>query len=830
MQGHDFVYLFTDRPDVNPLFWGVGDNGKAKLSAKPYLLEFSPEGWLDVAIQNVRNRLYWGIDRSVTIPFSHIEDGAKILKTIFYRYGPEKPVYLKICRQVLDFEPNPNGVLEFITGGAPFVANTTSAGKITGIPGSTVFVRFFFPLPIIGDTLTGNFDAFNFLIDYTSTPPTYTLTIPASGVINFSITYTQGAGSTGSADMQLVNLNGNVIGSYGFWYKQIYCGQVNGPDFDHDGPKVTVSTLEDGLPKYLKANENTTIELAMNVPEAVYWKADGILLKETANFIDLNGVDISMSFYGDEFFGGALYINSDGKSTGMIFRSEDIEASGGSFSWDDKLRSLNYLGTAFGNPAAPIIATVKGTLEFVCTGMNALPAYAAKFRLLRSNQLIGNQNDYLIYSTAAMVVGQTYTHDYEIDVPLQEGEKLFREGAFFGSSGSDVSIAFTENSKFTVSYSNKYQTTYIRALRPQYVLDKLLRATTDNVYGADPGDGITNYFGTSNYYNMPLTCGNAIRGFDDAVMKINFTNFFKHHNAFDAVGIMDMRNGLVRFDRKKNLIDFTKSISLGSVWKLKTSLDKSFAFNELATGYPEVKNESGVLTGNDAFNCLWGWSLGTTLSPAKLDKSSPFKTDCYEMENIRIATSGKTSNDFKDDNDIYLIHILNTLIPAAGDIPAHYELDRSLNAFITGVTEPLSAFNFEFSQKRCIYRNGDFFRSSLFRGDNMTIGYRTCDKNNKVVTTIGANVIEEKADVNIGSLAAPFFFPVLIQFNCLPGFDLLELLDSDPLQLFDWDFYGTNYKGIMIKASLAPGSNQDQVYQMLSTADNDLEQLIDYYG
>jgi len=162
-------------------------NGKIVLKNKPYLLEFSPEGWDGIAVQNILNRRYWGIDRSVSVPLSYVQDGAKILKHILLNKGIEESVYLVIAKQEIDYTP---------------------------------------------------------------------------GV------------------------------SYGYWYKQIYRGEVDFSTYDHSGVKVTCNTLEDGLPKYLKANENTTYELPMNVADAIFVKMDGIKLHESINYqiIDLKNI------------------------------------------------------------------------------------------------------------------------------------------------------------------------------------------------------------------------------------------------------------------------------------------------------------------------------------------------------------------------------------------------------------------------------------------------------------------------------------------------------------------------------------------------------------
>lgn len=722
MQGSDFIFCLVDRTGSNPNFWKIDANGKAVLSATPYFLDFSPEGWIDLSIQNIRNKKYFGIDRSVTIPFDYVEDGATILKKIAYAYGPEASVYLKVCRLTLDY----------------------SAGV-----------------------------------------------------------------------------------NYGFWYKQIYVGEVDLPTFNHKGSKVNVTTLEDGLPKYLKANENTTYELPMDVPDAIYVKMDGISLREKASYTQLSGTDISISNYSKQFFCGGFKVSTEGKSTGMIFNNEDVMGVE-SLTYAQKLQRPEFIAQAYNNPAA-LSATITGTIEFTCTSMTSSPAYAVRFRFLRSNLAIGSQNDYEIYSTSALVVGQTYTHSFSITVPLSQDERLYLEGIFFGGPGSDAVIQFTDNSKYTISYKNTYATTYIRALRPQYVYEQLISKVTEGAYLPATVDSITNYFGYNNHYNKVLTCGNAIRGLSDAVMKINFTDFFTFWDCFDAIGISQKVNR-ISIDRKANLIDFASSISLGDISNLTVGFDKEQLFNELSIGYPEIKNEGGILNGNDEFNCGFLFSLGSVKSPRKIEKIPKIKASCYEIENIRITTANKDSTDYKNDNDNYILHIGNGVNPGApGGVPVHYDLDRTLNAYVSGLTEPDTVFNIIFSPKRNLIRNGDWIHSLCYKMDTRSLGFKSADKNKNLVTTIGLNIIEEKADMNIGSLDTAFMQPVLLNFDCIPPFELLETLDNNPLQVFDFDIDGSNYTGIMVKSSIA-GNGKEQQYTMWSSATNDLTKLIDYYG
>ena len=66
--------------------------------------------------------------------------------------------------------------------------------------------------------------------------------------------------------------------------------------------------------------------------------------------------------------------------------------------------------------------------------------------------------------------------------------------------------------------------------------------------------------------------------------------------------------------------------------------------------------------------------------------------------------------------------------------------------------------------------------------------------------------------------------------EAIAPFNLLELLDANPLQLFNFDFNGDNYKGIMVEVGIAPGTEKEQNYKFLPTADNDVTKLIEYFG
>ena len=112
MEGSAFIFCFQDKSNR---FWQVDTTGGITINNKPYFLEFAPDGWDAIEIENIRNRKYWGIDRSVSVPLSYVQDAAHILKHIFCNLGIEESVYLVIASQQLDLDAAPTGAINIIT-------------------------------------------------------------------------------------------------------------------------------------------------------------------------------------------------------------------------------------------------------------------------------------------------------------------------------------------------------------------------------------------------------------------------------------------------------------------------------------------------------------------------------------------------------------------------------------------------------------------------------------------------------------------------------------------------------------------------------------------
>lgn len=100
MSGKDFIYFLFD--ENNNSYYAYGDTVLVTASLKP--LEFTPDGWTKIQLQNNRNGTYFALDRSFSVPLDCVKDSAQILKYIYTNFGVEAKVSMAIAEQKLFFD------------------------------------------------------------------------------------------------------------------------------------------------------------------------------------------------------------------------------------------------------------------------------------------------------------------------------------------------------------------------------------------------------------------------------------------------------------------------------------------------------------------------------------------------------------------------------------------------------------------------------------------------------------------------------------------------------------------------------------------------------
>lgn len=816
MQGHDYIFCLQDK---NFNFWKV-ENNVVSIDSRPYFLDYSPDGWDDISIQNIRNKKYWGIDRTVSVPLSCVKDGAKIIKYVVHTRGTEEPLFLVIGSQRLAFDSAVLGGINFTSGQALLNTTQLAAGTITGNPGDVVNIKITLTTSNSSDNVVGFFGAFQFNFNAPTYTNTYQVMIPSGGSVPFNVFFTQIIGSTGTAFIELVNSSGNNSGGYGYWYKQILRTEIDLTSLIHAGVKVSCPVLESGLPKYLKANENTVYEIPMNVVDAIDVKMDGVKMLIGKDYLVSNGAGFGNENYRNHFVDIQTFGQGEvgfGNSFKNVIRSQFLGLNSdlpGNLNWfflatTDTRLNLEW-NFKVGATVAPGQTLVPGTTEI-------------HFQVVRNNQYLTG-SDIVVFSGLLPSVGQIINGSGFID--LQQGDYVYFRTFYtaIGSSGDGIIeyIYYDINDSYVKANAYyKHPASYIKAFRLQYLYNQLIKMVTESQFTA----ALSNHL--SLYNDRVITCGNAVRGLTDAKMKISLTDLWSFLDSHSSVGMMQ-KGQEVLLEEKQDLIDENNVIQLSSpvVRTFKQSFAKEYFYNELEIGYPELKNDVGILNGNNDFNTKFLFSLGTTKSPLKLDKVSKIKASPYEIEGVRIKTFEKETTDNKADNDLFVLHIEDNITPSGVGEIAHYRLDRALNPTATGILESETIFNLELTPKRNILRNGAFLRSSIYKGDGKILAFKSADKNADLV----CGGVTEKADVALSDLSGKFFEPVVLEGEFQAPDDIIQLLDTNPLQVFQFPIAGALYNGIMIRSSIAPATKKTQTFQFLSLPSNDLTKLIDYNG
>lgn len=801
MQGKDYIFAIQDK-DFN--FYQVNGSGNVVKSSQPYFLAFAPSGWEDIAIQSIRNKTYWALDRSVTIPFDYVGDGARIIKDVFYDLDLERGLYLSILSQQLDFD-EVKGAVNLST----LLPDVNNYCVITGTPGETVYLKL---TPNSSDLVNifidpgdGLFHQFGQLTG--SNPSVFPLVIPGTGSYSF-ILYFSGI----AVNAAMSTADGSTVSEYGFWYKQIFRGEIDLTEFTHAGFKVTSPTLEDGISKYLKANEKTEYEFQFD--EFVNVKLDGINMHDSLNYQDIDQLPVSAGSHGRNFFGPCTFLGSEGDNTGIYIQSEILEKQSNDFA--TRMNSQNVLITNAG--PKPISISVEGTIEIKITAVWLYGA-GVKFAFIGSFTDALNEYSHLIMSLSNLGiddVGKVFSQSFTKSIFLHPGESLFRGGQFNQQSDHETSFEFTTNSKFSIKTITRFQPTFVKAFRPQKLFEKFIEKITDSNIKA----GVSNFL--TQYQNIVITSSNAIRNLENATLKLTFADFFK---LWDSIFSVAMTKD-IRIERKQDAIDFTNPIELPSPENasMNISIDKEYLFNELNIGYPEIGDDVGTLNGNEEFNSKFIFSFGATAEPKILDKISPVKASCYVIEKIRITQLEKDTTAYSLDNDAFVLHIEGILHPGNGsDIPDHYQLDRQLNSGATGLLEAESVFNLALSPKRMLINNGAFIHSSVLLNESRQLKFISADKNNKLV----CGGITEKEDIALNQMKPRFFHPVVFSFQVAPPLNLDELLSGG--RGFVFPFNGVWFYGI--PNNIAYSTNKSlRSFKLLSYALNDLKQLKSYDG
>jgi hypothetical protein len=571
-------------------------------------------------------------------------------------------------------------------------------------------------------------------------------------------------------------------GGFYFYYTAIYKGEIDFSQFVHARPKVTLNIMEGGSSKLFKAHENTVFEIPIPTDDYVLVNMDGVYLREKKNFIVTHQNMLSGGIF------GIFNTTQEGKAPGVASFDVSQQPEIG-----DLTTSTHYF------------------LEFTQDVRDVRLQWSAPVSSSDTGTIELRTNTGRIIAIASIVAGeQTYNIDSTFDAASGEKFFLLQGGSFFFS---------VEESNLSIEYRARHAQSYVPAMRSLSLFKRL---------AAKMGITVAESAFLKKYEDIVITCGDALRGLPNPVIKTSMRSFFKSINAWGCVGL-SIENDVLKLESKQSYINTSNPIPLGECKDLKVSILKDLVFNTVKIGYPVQDYED--VNGKYEFNNSHIYTTPNTRIIKELDLMSDYRSDALGAEYVRINFEGKTTTDSSSDNDVFFLHVKDKPATGVFVVFEYYDLDRSLNPYATGILEPETIFNLWLSPKQSLIRHGAYLRSCFYQQDDQALTFQTTEKNaGLVVAAPNAAVISESGNYEISLFDAPIFRPILFEFTNKNPLDAMELLKADNKRAYSFTADGVEYIGIPIADGINAGNKEAGTFQLLSAPSNNLLNLIEYDG
>lgn len=574
---------------------------------------------------------------------------------------------------------------------------------------------------------------------------------------------------------------------YYFWHKYLYKGDLDLTTYENTEDKMTVSIMEGGLIKALKAFSNVEYEFPMSEGD-VDVLMDGIEMRHKLNFSFVENITNRNGYV------TAAYINREGYERGLVGNTQyneqgvDIESPNYILLSTDKIDNVKISGT---------IKVKKVSGE----GSNSNFTLAMR---------LSNSTDVELIPPTSINNNVEYTFSFDKSFNVPEGS--LRIYMYYIGSFTIVppEIQFSETN-FSVEYIYRAPASTIKAYRPFTLFSKLIEKITGSANNAE-----SNLL--EEYKHLVITCGDAIRGIEEATFRTSLNQFKTSFYAILCAGMGIIGNKVV-FEEREEFYQEGDVIHLGKAKNVVDRYASDMLINTVAVGYGPQNYED--VNGRQEFNNTAKFSTSIQSVNKEYTAISEYRADAIGMELIRINLEGKTTTDDKGDKEGFVINIADTPVEGV------YPLRRENYSSIEGILSTDSIFNIEdLTPKRILLKHGKWLRGLLHGFEGEKLIFQTTDKNRELKTVLNGETIDEDADVPVISLDKPYFLPRVFELECeMP--EVAELLEENPNRCFSFEHpNGQIYKGFNLKIGISPSSKTSDKIRLLMTADTDLKTLI----
>lgn len=421
-------------------------------------------------------------------------------------------------------------------------------------------------------------------------------------------------------------------------------------------------------------------------------------------------------------------------------------------------------------------------------------------------------------------------------ITIPAGKKLIVKSKMRTTTGP---AGFLNESEFTTTVGNgdyidmvtdqETPQGYFEALRWRSVQDWLLKKI-NNGTSVNISSGLLG----STHLNKVLTCGDAIRNLPSAFLKTNYSDDFTALNTnFGASFYYDPATNTAHIEPKSEVFQNTLLLDVGEVANAVFEPFSQEMCSRISIGQSDYTYDT--VNGKDEFNTEFLYKFPINTIPTEKDYKSPYRKDPWGVISTFVNLNGKTVTDSDTDNDVFIIHIGNSV---AGTIPAgypgagsdYYDIYINPSWAVGNMYRGDVIFNTELSPVTTFLNNGDYFHSLLYGLDSKYIEFTSSKKSNstgtKMYYTGPYGTTQEGADILVGDLADPLFKPVRAKIKLKVPVDMFSIMESNPYGYIQFIWLGYTFKGFIIQGSQDPTQRKQQEFDLLITTDTDLTNLI----
>jgi hypothetical protein len=251
-----------------------------------------------------------------------------------------------------------------------------------------------------------------------------------------------------------------------------------------------------------------------------------------------------------------------------------------------------------------------------------------------------------------------------------------------------------------------------------------------------------------------VTSGDAIRGFDNAAIKITLGDLEKSAAAILAADFATHNNNYI-IEEKQYFFKDIEIADIGEVNESEITIANDILANKIKTGYSV--HDYNQDNGRDEFNITLNFEVKINNNNNELELTSLVRADSYGIQFTRINLEGKTATDSDSDNDPFFVHVKHN---TNGTITVNKDI-----TIINGSANKSGVFNAILSPKRCLLRHSGWL-ASIFDKTNKDIEFISSDRqDSNLESTDGTTTIIEKNNVPINSLTGKLFIPYYVEFD-----------------------------------------------------------------